>query len=271
MVRRCIAFTRTNMFVGVYCGPQPRERCVSRRAVVSAAAAVAVGTVLGPETVCARRANTQAEYDDASTKYDALDDGPAAQALQFPQMRAVLLARAKGRVLELGVGTGLNLPYYAFGTGHVTNLTGADLSQGMLAQAAMRARALGLNADGKVEFVQADATDMSPVIGSNSFDTIVETFALCVMSDPGAVLREAHRIIRKSDDSRLLILDHTRSSWPLLGTYQDITEPAVTRLSKQCRWNLRIPDLLRENGWSIVAIQSALAGTVVTIEARPSL
>jgi methyltransferase OMS1 len=69
--------------------------------------------------------------------YDVLDGGAAARALGFPELRAALLAGAGGDVLEVAVGTGLNLPYYL--PNQLTSLTAIDLSPGMLQQVCTRA------------------------------------------------------------------------------------------------------------------------------------
>lgn len=76
----------------------------------------------------------------AAESYDELDDGPIARLLGLPQLRKQLLRQARGQVLEVGVGTGLNLPLYDWS--RVQHLTALDLSPGMLSQASLSSSSL---------------------------------------------------------------------------------------------------------------------------------
>ena len=113
--------------------------------------------------------------------------------------RRRLCARAGGRTLELGIGTGLNLAFYPR---HV-RLTGIDLSPAMLAVAGRRAQALGLEAELRVGDAQAlDFPD-------DGFDAVVCTLSLCTIPDERRALAEAYRVLRPG--GRLLLLEHVRS------------------------------------------------------------
>ncbi|MFI7120069.1 class I SAM-dependent methyltransferase [Amycolatopsis sp. NPDC049868] len=118
----------------------------------------------------------------------------------FGDSRAWACGQASGDVLEVAVGTGLNLPLYP---GEVT-LTGIDLSDGMLAIARGRAERLGH----PVTLRRADAHDLP--FDDDSFDTVVCTLGLCAIPDDGKALREMARVLRPG--GKLILLDHIVSS-----------------------------------------------------------
>jgi methyltransferase OMS1 len=202
-------------------------------------------------------------YDDAAKRYDSLDGGAAASAFGFDGMRAKLLAQAKGKTLETGVGTGLNLPYYDFKSLGVTELTGVDISSGMLREARLRANSLQ---GSSVDLIQADVTSLP--LDDGSFDSVVDTFSLCVFSQPLLALEEMRRVVKS--DGRVLLLAHTRSDNPLIAGYQELTAEAVRRTARGCDWNQDVPTLVKAAGLEIMRMERALAGTVISIEARPA-
>ncbi|RSN19567.1 SAM-dependent methyltransferase [Streptomyces sp. WAC 05977] len=118
----------------------------------------------------------------------------------FGDSRAWACGQADGEVLEVAVGTGLNLPLYADGV----TLTGIDLSDGMLSIARARAERLGR----PVTLRRADAHDLP--FDADSFDTVVCTLGLCAIPDDGKALREMARVLRPG--GRLILLDHIASS-----------------------------------------------------------
>lgn len=118
----------------------------------------------------------------------------------FGDSRAWACGRATGEVLEVAVGTGLNLPLYP----EDVTLTGIDLSDGMLTIARGRAERLGH----PVTLRRADAHDLP--FDADSFDTVVCTLGLCAIPDDGKALREMARVLRPG--GRLILLDHIASS-----------------------------------------------------------
>ena len=109
-------------------------------------------------------------------------------------------SRAEGKVLEVAVGTGLNLPFYDAGL----SVVGIDLSPDMLAIARQRA----LDAGRDVDLREGDAHDLA--FDDGSFDTVVCTFSLCNIPDTDRALGEMHRVLRPG--GRLILVDHIRSS-----------------------------------------------------------
>lgn len=200
-------------------------------------------------------------YNDASSSYDSLDGGIAASALGFNDMRAKLLAQARGKTLETAVGTGLNLPYYIFGSSSVTELVGVDISTGMISEAKKRAE--GLKPSGSITLLEADVTSLP--LDNDSFDSVVDSFSLCVFSQPISALKEMRRVVKPG--GQVLLLEHTRSDNPLLSGYQQITAEAVRRTSRGCDWNQDVPALLQAAGLEIVRMERALGGTIISIEA----
>jgi len=205
-------------------------------------------------------------YDGYAASYDSLDDGPAAKALGLPQLRAEAVRRCQGRVLEVGCGTGLNLPF--FDTRRVSLLTAVDLSPGMLGE--WQASAARLRAEGRlppVEFARMDATRLP--LPSNTFDCVLDTFSLCVFDDPSAALREMVRVCKPG--GKIILLEHQRSSTPGLGAYMDFTAPAAARMGgKGCVYNQDVDALLKEAGATLVSKQESLLGVVALFEAKPA-
>jgi ubiquinone/menaquinone biosynthesis C-methylase UbiE len=114
--------------------------------------------------------------------------------------RAWACGRAEGHVLEVAVGTGLNLPWY---DPDVT-VVGIDLSAGMLDIARQRALEVGKD----VDLREGDAQDLT--FADGSFDSVVCTFSLCNIPDPDRALSEMNRVLRPG--GTLILVDHIRSS-----------------------------------------------------------
>jgi len=200
-------------------------------------------------------------YDGYASTYDDLDGGAAAKALGLDEMRAIALRSASGDVLELAVGTGLNLP--AYDLSNVETFTAIDLSPGMLAQA--KSRAAELNFSENARFVEADATALP--FEDESFDFVFDTFSLCVIEDPVAALKEVRRVLRKS--GRAVLIEHSKSDIGPLGAYQDLTSQPVKTMAKGCVWNQDVESLIDQSGLRVVKSQRALLGLLVVVEATP--
>jgi ubiquinone/menaquinone biosynthesis C-methylase UbiE len=163
------------------------------------------------------------------------------EALGGRRARQRLLARATGTVLELGIGTGLNLPYYP----PHTRLTGIDISPRMLGRARHRADQLGRDVTLEVADIQhlpyPDA----------SFDTVTATCVFCSVADPVQGLREAARVLRPG--GQVLLYEHVRPSNPVLGKVADLLSPLTRRLTGPAL-NRRTEDNIVAAGLRIVEI-----------------
>lgn len=188
---------------------------------------------------------TQAEkeYNAAASTYNQLDGGFAADLLGIPAARRAIVSQAQGSVLEIGVGTGLNLPYYD--PTRVTSLTCVDISSGMLAQAQQQQASSGSSSSSSIptRFLQADATtELVDRFGPASFTTVVDTFSLCVLDAPACLEQMAQVVDSKTNNGRLLLVENTRAEENgLLGRYQDVTAQEAARMGgKGCVYNQNV-------------------------------
>lgn len=150
--------------------------------------------------------------------------------------RRLVVPEARGRVLEVGVGTGLNLGLY----GDVTELIAVDPDPHMLARAEPRAAALPFPAH-----LHRAGAERLPCDDA-SIDTAVATFVLCTIPDPASALREIRRVLRPG--GRLLFVEHARSPQPSLAAVQDALTPLWKRIGGGCHLNRPAVDLVRASG-----------------------
>lgn len=138
-------------------------------------------------------------------------------------------------VLEVGIGTGLNLPLYP----PACRLTGIDLSQEMLDKAVERVQTLTMP---NVRLKVMDATSMD--FGENEFDKALATYTISAVPDPVSVLREMRRVVKPG--GILVLLNHFRSERRMAARLEDLVAPICTRLGWKS--NLRLTPLLRQVG-----------------------
>jgi methyltransferase OMS1 len=203
-------------------------------------------------------------YNQYADNYDDLDGGVVADALGFPDQRKALLQQATGDVIEIAVGTGLNLQYY-----NLTNLrsfTAIDLSPGMLRQAQLKAASLNFPSSSSTNFLSFQQADIASLpFPDNSFDSVVDTFSLCVFPDPAAALRSMARVVRPG--GKVLLLEHSKSKNSLLGWYQDITAAPVASMGKGCVWNQDVIKLVEDAGLRIVRVEPYVGDLILSITA----
>jgi phosphatidylethanolamine/phosphatidyl-N-methylethanolamine N-methyltransferase len=138
-------------------------------------------------------------------------------------------------VLEVGIGTGLNLPLYPA----TCRLTGIDLSEEMLDKAVERVQTLAMP---NVTLKVMDATSMD--FADNEFDRALATYTISAVPDPVGVLREMSRVVKP--DGTIVILNHFRSERRHTGWLEDMVAPVCTRLGWKS--NLSMAPLLEEVG-----------------------
>ena len=169
--------------------------------------------------------------------------------------REWVTSRAVGEVLEVAVGTGLNLPHYPSGV----RITGIDVTPEMLAVARDRAGRLGLD----VTLQEGDAQALP--FADASFDTVVCTLALCGIPDDRKAIAEMKRVLRPG--GRLLLLDHVGSTWWPIWVVQRLVE-LVTVWTADEHYTRRPLPLLVEAGFEIVESERLRAGTVERVFAQ---
>jgi phosphatidylethanolamine/phosphatidyl-N-methylethanolamine N-methyltransferase len=159
---------------------------------------------------------TRGRYDRIAGIYD-LSELPM-ELLFFSSWRKRLWAGVKGpAVLEVGVGTGKNMPYYPDNT----RVTAIDLSDKMLSRARLRAKRLSLD----VDLRQMDAQALA--FPSDTFDTVVATFVFCSVPDPVMGLTQLGRVCKPEREIRLL--EHMRARNEAVGRLMDIANPLAVR------------------------------------------
>jgi ubiquinone/menaquinone biosynthesis C-methylase UbiE len=150
----------------------------------------------------------------------------ASEEAGLREMRADLLAGARGKVLELGAGTGLNLELYPE---TVESLTLTEPDPHMTRQLRRRVE----ESSRRAEVVEAPAERLP--FEDDSFDTAVVTLVLCTVPDPAATLKEVSRVLKPA--GRLLFLEHVRSRNPDLAKWQDRLEGPWRFLGDGCHCN----------------------------------
>ena len=133
----------------------------------------------------------------------------------FQALRALLLPQAAGAVLEIGIGTGRNLPFYD--PARVSSLQGLDPAGQMHRKAQTRAKAAGL----EVELIALSAEQIPAP--DASYDTVVCTFTLCTIPDPVTALREMRRVLKTG--GKLLFCEHGRAPEAPVQRWQDRLTP----------------------------------------------
>jgi ubiquinone/menaquinone biosynthesis C-methylase UbiE len=162
--------------------------------------------------------------------------------------------RAHGRVLDVAVGTGRSLEFYA----PDVELTGVDLSPAMLRRARRRARELELTPTFKV----ADAEQLP--FDDATFDTVVCALGLCSIPRPEVAVREMARVLVPG--GALLLIDHVGSSWPPVWLVQWLLE-RVTILTAGEHFTRRQLPVVRAAGLDVVETERLKAGTIERIRA----
>ena len=102
----------------------------------------------------------------------------------------------------------------------------------------------------------------------STFDTTVDTFGLCVVSDPLQALKEMARVTKPQ--GQVLLLEHTRSHHAAVGRYQDITAGPVAALGKGCMWNQDVLSMVSHAGLQVQQVQHYMGATVSAIAASKS-
>ncbi len=169
------------------------------------------------------------------------------------RLRRRVIAEARGAVLEIGAGTGVNFPNYRQGA----RVFALDESREMLATARKRpCRACAT-------VTQADAQSLP--FSSHTFQTVVGTLVFCSIPDPARALAEIRRVLQSG--GRLLLLEHTRGHHPLAAALTDLLHPAWYALNGSCHLNRRTAQTVADAGFDVMRVERHAGGIVQVIRA----
>ncbi|HIN50120.1 MAG TPA: class I SAM-dependent methyltransferase [Gemmatimonadetes bacterium] len=162
------------------------------------------------------------------------------------RQREKLVPLASGRVLEVGMGSGLNLPFYD--ARRVTKVWGLEPSPEMSKMASAAVEAVAFD----VEFVSAGGEQIP--LDSESFDTVLMTFTLCTIPDAERALREIARVLKRG--GQLLFCEHGAAPDAGVRRWQNRIDPLWRRLAGGCHLNRDIPGLIRRGGFEITRMDT---------------
>ncbi|ADQ45180.1 Methyltransferase type 11 [Caldicellulosiruptor kronotskyensis 2002] len=194
-------------------------------------------------------------YDRAAKYYDAVES--MMEKKWFSQWRKLLFSFVKGpKVLEVGVGTGKNMPYY----NQDWEMVAIDFSPKMLERAKERAAKLNLQVDLRLMDVQ------HLELSDNSFDTVVTACVFCSVPDPILGLKEIRRVLK--GDGVLVMLEHVRSKKEPIGKIMDMLNPLVVGIYG-ANINRNTVENVKKAGFEIVEEKNLLSDIVKLIIAKP--
>jgi ubiquinone/menaquinone biosynthesis C-methylase UbiE len=162
------------------------------------------------------------------------------------RLRAAWVAHASGDVLEVGFGSGLNLPFYS---SSVRRVYGVDPSIELQRMARKRAASAPIH----IEFFLQSAEQPVPLPDA-SIDTVLVTWTLCSIPHPDAALQQAKRVLKPS--GRLIFLEHGRSPDPRVFAWQDRLTPLWKRIGGGCHLNRKVDDLITAAGFRISELKT---------------
>lgn len=162
------------------------------------------------------------------------------------RQRGKVVPQARGRVLEVGIGSGLNLPFYD--AAKVSKVWGLDPSQEMIGMARRAAASLPF----EVEFIGLPGDEIP--LDDASIDTVVVTYTLCTIPDAAAALRQIGRVLRPGGE--LIFCEHGEAPDAGVRRWQDRLNPVWKRLGGGCHLNRPIPALIEAGGFRITRLET---------------
>lgn len=160
---------------------------------------------------------------------------------QIMKVRSEVVPHARGEVLELGCGGGINMEFYD--PARVTSFTGLDPSPELLAMSRAAAQARGMAAD-----IQGGVGEAMP-FDSERFDTVVTTFTLCSVTDQAAVLAEIRRVLKPGGTA--LFLEHGAAPDAGVAKWQRRIEPVWKRIGGNCHLTRPISGAYEQAGFAV--------------------
>lgn len=157
------------------------------------------------------------------------------------KLRREVVPQAKGRVLEVGIGSGLNLPFYD--PAKVKQVWGVDPSYELRAVAEKKADDLAFD----LEFIGLSGEDIP--LEKNAADTVLVTYTLCSIPDVLRALKEMNRVLKPGGE--LIFCEHGNAPDEHIRRWQKKINPIWTKISGGCHLNRPIADLIKESGFKI--------------------
>ncbi|MBS4022798.1 MAG: class I SAM-dependent methyltransferase [Dethiobacter sp.] len=189
-------------------------------------------------------------YNRTAVYYDWMD------RMVSPKLRKKALSQAYGKVLEVGVGTGKNIPYYPEGC----EVTAIDFSPGMLSKAMKKLHLAKV----PVSLLEMDAQEMD--FPDGIFDTVVATCVFCSVPNPIKGLKEVHRVCKAN--GRIILLEHVRSNRRMIGVLMDILNPISLHVVGS-NINRRTLENIQIAGIKVDEVEEFLGKIVKLVIARP--
>ncbi len=162
------------------------------------------------------------------------------------RQRAKIVPRARGEVLEIGIGSGLNLPFYD--TAKVTKVWGLEPSPAMRGMAEQVARGVDL----PVQFLDLPGEEIP--LDDHSVDTVLVTYTLCTIPDAARALQQMRRVLKPG--AELLFCEHGRAPDEGVRRWQDRIDPLWSKISGGCHLNRPIDSLVRDAGFRIADLET---------------
>jgi ubiquinone/menaquinone biosynthesis C-methylase UbiE len=162
------------------------------------------------------------------------------------RLREAWIPHARGEVLEVGIGSGLNLPFYSPEVQHVY---GVDPSLELQRIARRRLPAGHI----QIEFLPQSAEERLP-LAEASIDTIVITWTLCSIPNAARALRQIKRVLKAS--GRLIFLEHGRAPDHGVAAWQDRLTPLWKRIAGGCHLNRKVDELITATGFQITELNT---------------
>jgi ubiquinone/menaquinone biosynthesis C-methylase UbiE len=159
------------------------------------------------------------------------------------KQREKIVPLAEGRILEIGFGSGLNVPYYD--PGKVKKIWGLEPSEGMRAKAMPLVEASAMD----IEFIDLPAEEIP--LEADSADTVLVTYSLCTIPDAAAALEGMRRVLKPG--GRLLFCEHGKAPDENVRRWQNRINPAWRKIAGGCNINRDIPALLEAGGFRMVS------------------
>jgi ubiquinone/menaquinone biosynthesis C-methylase UbiE len=173
---------------------------------------------------------------------------------QFKNVRKNLIAKADGKVLEIGSGTGINFPYY-----HPdAEIVAFDPNPTMLKKSLPKIKQS--TATITLLFIEGDHLPFP----DNSFDTVVGTLVFCTIPEPEKTLSEIHRVLKPG--GKVLLFEHVRLDDPTLGKMQDWLTPVWKKVCDGCHLNRNTLQQVKQAGFHVDYVESYAKNLFLTIE-----